>query len=132
MHAHVALSPTAALAVLGFSVAISSAQAATTYTFTTVINPDSISSSEFQFFNDQGLGTATFDGINDNGDIVAFPVNSAGNTIGLLVAPNASSHVSAGSAPEPATRVMILAGFAGLGFFGTRRRRGRRQDMGEE
>jgi hypothetical protein len=34
-----------------------------------------------------GLGTTTFNGVNDAGDIVGFYVNSVGNTIGLLATP---------------------------------------------
>lgn len=52
----------------------------------------------------------TLNGINDKGDVVGFFANAAGNTDGLLGTP----------IPEPATWVMILAGFAGLGCLGLR------------
>lgn len=35
----------------------------------------------------KGIGTTTFNGINDNGQIVGFYTNGAGNTIGLLANP---------------------------------------------
>lgn len=55
-----------------------------------------------------GLGTTTFNGINDIGDIVGFYVDAAENTHGLLVAPVA--------VPEPATLALLAGGLAGLGF----------------
>jgi hypothetical protein len=71
-----------------------------------------------------GFFATTLNGVNDSGDIVGFYVNSARNTIGLLATPNTPSLAT--SAPEPATWVMMLAGFAGLGSFG--HRVGRRRD----
>ncbi len=47
------------------------------------------------------------------GDVVGFFVDAAGNTDGALGTP----------VPEPATWLMILAGFAGLGCLGLRRSR---------
>jgi hypothetical protein len=54
-----------------------------------------------------GIGAMPLNGINDNGDLVGFYVDGAGNTDGDLV-------------PEPSTWAMLLAGFAGLGFAGYR------------
>jgi hypothetical protein len=34
-----------------------------------------------------GIGTTTFNGLNDRGQIVGFYVDGAGNTIGLLATP---------------------------------------------
>lgn len=49
-----------------------------------------------------GLGTTTFNGINDLGQIVGFYVDSAGNTDGLL------------ATPEPASLLLLAGGIAGL------------------
>jgi hypothetical protein len=45
----------------------------------------------------QGLFATTFNGVNDNGAIVGFFVNKAGNTIGLLGRPVATDSASLGS-----------------------------------
>jgi hypothetical protein len=58
------------------------------------------------------MGT-TLNGINDRGQIVGFFVDPMMNTDGLLANP----------IPEPSTWVMILAGFAGLGWLGLHRSR---------
>ncbi|MGC2785907.1 MAG: PEP-CTERM sorting domain-containing protein [Roseiarcus sp.] len=57
--------------------------------------------------------STTLNGLNDRGQLVGFFVDAAGNTDGVLGTP----------VPEPATWVMILAGFAGLGWLGLRRSR---------
>ncbi len=49
-----------------------------------------------------GLGTTTFNGINDLGQIVGFYVDGAGNTDGLL------------ATPEPASLLLLAGGIAGL------------------
>jgi hypothetical protein len=85
-----------------------------------------VSTKTFNFFKDpNGVGITSFNGINDAGDIVGFYVDAAGNTHGLLATPNSTLFVAslATSAPEPTTWVMMLAGFAGLGFFGAWRQR---------
>jgi hypothetical protein len=85
-----------------------------------------VSTKTFNFFSDPNwVGTTTFNGINDAGDIVGFYVDAAGNTHGLLATPNSPLFATslAAPAPEPATWVMMLAGFAGLGFFGAWRQR---------
>ena len=35
----------------------------------------------------KGIGTTTFNGLNDGGQIVGFYVNGGGNTIGLIATP---------------------------------------------
>jgi hypothetical protein len=57
--------------------------------------------------------STTLNGLNDRGQLVGFFVDAAGNTDGVLGTP----------VPEPATWVMILAGFAGLSWLGLRRSR---------
>ena len=64
-----------------------------------------------------GIGTTTFNGVNDEGAIVGFYVDAAGNTDGLLATP----------VPEQGTWGMMIAGFAGLGYAAFRR--SRRRDM---
>jgi hypothetical protein len=76
-----------------------------TKTFTTLDPPTSL---------DPATPSATtLNGLNDRGQIVGFFVDKNGNTDGLLANP----------IPEPATWIMILAGFAGLGSLGLRRSR---------
>ena len=58
-----------------------------------------------------GIGTTTFNGINDRNQIVGFYVDVNGNTDGLLVT----------GVPEPSTWAMMALGFAGLGFAGYRK-----------
>ena len=67
----------------------------------------------FTTINPFGFATTTLNGINDRNQIVGFFVDANGNTDGLLANP----------IPEPSTWIMILAGFAGLGYAGFRRRR---------
>jgi hypothetical protein len=59
-----------------------------------------------------GIGTTTFNGINDKGQIVGFYVNGDDNTIGLLATP----------VPEPSSLVLALGGLIGFGVTGLRRR----------
>jgi len=60
-----------------------------------------------------GIGTTTFNGINDLNQIVGFYVDGNGNTNGLLVT----------GVPEPSTWAMLALGFTGLGFAGYRKAR---------
>jgi hypothetical protein len=62
----------------------------------------------FTILDPPGSMATTFNGLNDRGQIVGFFVDAAGNTDGVLGTP----------VPEPATWVMILVGFAGLGYLG--------------
>jgi hypothetical protein len=57
-----------------------------------------------------GIGTTTFNGVNDLGQIVGFYVNGNTNTIGLVADP----------VPEPSTLTLLLAGLCALGFAGVR------------
>jgi PEP-CTERM motif len=67
----------------------------------------------FTILDPPGSTSTTLNGINDAGDVVGFFVDTTGNTDGALGTP----------VPEPATWLMILAGFAGLGCVGLRRSR---------
>jgi len=67
----------------------------------------------FTILDPAGSTATTLNGINDRGDVVGFFVDAAGNTDGALGTP----------VPEPTTWVMILAGFAGLGWLGLRHSR---------
>jgi hypothetical protein len=67
----------------------------------------------FTILDPPGSTSTTLNGLNDAGDVVGFFVDAAGNTDGTLGTP----------VPEPATWLMILAGFAGLGCLGLRRSR---------
>ena len=67
----------------------------------------------FTILDPPGSTSTTLNGINDAGDVVGFFVDAAKNTDGTLGTP----------VPEPATWLMILAGFAGLGCLGLRRSR---------
>ena len=60
-----------------------------------------------------GIGTTTFNGINDKGQIVGFYVNGAGNTIGLLANP----------VPEPSSLALSLSVLAVVGSISLWRRR---------
>ena len=64
----------------------------------------------FTILDPPGSTATTLNGLNDAGEVVGFFVDAKGNTDGTLGTP----------VPEPATWVMILAGFAGLGFLGLR------------
>ena len=59
-----------------------------------------------------GIGTTTFNGVNDLGQIVGFYVNGADNTIGLLASP----------VPEPSSAALLLGGLIVLGVISVRRR----------
>jgi hypothetical protein len=61
----------------------------------------------FTILDPPGSASTTLNGINDAGKVVGFFVDAAGNTDGTLGTP----------VPEPATWLMILTGFVGLGCF---------------
>ena len=67
----------------------------------------------FTTLDPPGSTATTLNGLNDRGQIVGFFVGAGGNTDGLLANP----------VPEPSTWVMILSGFAGLGWLGLRHSR---------
>ena len=67
----------------------------------------------FTILDPPGSTSTTLNGLNDAGDVVGFFVNAAGNTDGTLGTP----------VPEPTTWLMILAGFAGLGWLSLRHSR---------
>ena len=67
----------------------------------------------FTILDPPGSTSTTLNGLNDAGDVVGFFMDAAGNTDGTLGTP----------VPEPATWLMILAGFAGLGWLGLGRYR---------
>jgi PEP-CTERM motif-containing protein len=67
----------------------------------------------FTILDPAGSTATTLNGINDRGEVVGFFVDAAGNTDGALGTP----------VPEPTTWVMVLAGFAGLGWLGLRQSR---------
>ena len=72
-----------------------------------------IAKKTFTTLDPPGSTATTFNGLNDRGQIVGFFVDAAGNTDGTLGTP----------VPEPSTWIMILAGFAGLGWLGLGRSR---------
>jgi hypothetical protein len=69
-----------------------------------------IATKAFTILDPPGSTATTLNGLNDAGEVVGFFVDAAGNTDGTLGTP----------VPEPATWLMILAGFAGLGWLGLR------------
>jgi hypothetical protein len=64
----------------------------------------------FTILDPPGSTATTLNGLNDAGEVVGFFVGAKGNTDGTLGTP----------VPEPATWIMMLAGFAGLGWLGLR------------
>ncbi len=68
----------------------------------------------FTSLDPTGSTATTINGINDQGRVVGFYVNAAGNTIGTVG--------TVGTVPEPASMLILAAGLAGLGA--ARRRRG--------
>jgi PEP-CTERM motif len=64
-----------------------------------------------------GIGTTTFNGVNDAGKVVGFYVNGEDNTIGLLATP-------AAVVPEPATITLLATGLFGIGAVRRRRSAG--------
>jgi probable HAF family extracellular repeat protein len=66
----------------------------------------------YRSFDIAGSTLTDINSINNKGDIVGFYTDAAGATIGFVGSP----------IPEPSTWAMMLAGFAGLGFLGYRRR----------
>ena len=61
-----------------------------------------------------GLFATTFNGVNDNGDIVGFYVNKSGNTIGLLATPVGPSAVETGATAQSFGAWSLLAPDAGM------------------
>ena len=59
-----------------------------------------------------GIGTTTFNGVNDKGQIVGFYVNGNDNTIGLLANP----------VPEPSMFLLVSVGLLGFGIVRRRQR----------
>jgi hypothetical protein len=62
--------------------------------------------------------------INNSGDIIGYGYYHSGQYAFLLTPDSAvslSAEFSATAAPEPSTWVMLVAGFAGLGFVSHRR-----------
>lgn len=79
-----------------------------------------IGTGAFTQLNDpNGIGTTTFNGVNDLGQVVGFYVDGAGNTDGLLATPVTAT------VPEPASFAVLGAGLAGAGLL-RRRRQARR------
>jgi PEP-CTERM motif len=66
-----------------------------------------------------GVDGTTVNGLNDNGDLVGF-YSDGTNVDGMFVQIAPERSVGTQSVPEPSTWVMMLLGFAGLGFVGHR------------
>ncbi len=58
-------------------------------------------------------------GLNNSGDIIGYGIYHSG-FYGFLLTSDSGSPISATSVPEPSTWMMMLVGFAGLGFAGRR------------
>jgi hypothetical protein len=73
---------------------------------------------KFSTINPPGATASTANGINDLGRIVGFYTAADGNTVGFVTGRTIGTTI-----PEASTWVMMLAGFAGLGFLGYRKAR---------
>lgn len=76
-----------------------------TNTWTTINDPNADGTTSF------GVEGTTVNGINDKGQLVGFYANT-------LATPDAVNGFLANPVPELSTWAMMIAGFAGLGFFG--------------
>jgi hypothetical protein len=66
-----------------------------------------------QHDNPNGVGTTTFNGLNDAGNIVGFYVNAAGHTIGFVAA--ALEEPAPGLVPGPGSLALLSVGLFGIG-----------------